>query len=39
LPTANLGIGMEKVHTTSEFIRVQDLLNSTNLLLAIVKLA
>ncbi|MDA8442336.1 MAG: M20/M25/M40 family metallo-hydrolase [Peptococcaceae bacterium] len=39
LPTANLGIGMEKVHSTDEFIRVADLINLTRLLLAIVKLA
>ena len=39
LPTANLGIGMEKVHTTDEFIRVQDILDVTKLLLGIIKLA
>ncbi len=39
LPTANLGIGMERVHTTNEYIKVQDLLNATSLLLKIVEFA
>ncbi len=39
LPTANLGIGMEKVHSTEEFIRVKDMVDVTRLLLQIIKLA
>jgi len=36
---ANLGIGMQKVHTTEEFIRVEDLVNSAKLVLEIIRLA
>lgn len=36
---ANLGIGMQKVHTTEEYIKVTDLVNSARLLLEIVRLA
>lgn len=37
LPTANLAIGMEKVHSTDEFIRVKDLIDMMRFLLAIVQ--
>ncbi|MEW6425890.1 MAG: M20/M25/M40 family metallo-hydrolase, partial [Bacillota bacterium] len=36
---ANLGIGMQKVHTTEEFIKVEDLVNSARLVLEIIRLA
>ncbi len=36
---ANLGIGMKKVHTTEEFIKVEDLVNIARLLLEIIRLA
>jgi tripeptide aminopeptidase len=38
IPTANLGIGMEKVHTTEEIINVTDLENSAKLVCEIIKL-
>lgn len=34
---ANLGIGMQKVHTNEEFIKVEDLVNDTKLVLAIIE--
>lgn len=34
---ANLGIGMNAVHTTEEFIRVEDLINNAELVLAIIQ--
>lgn len=37
IPTANLGIGMCKVHTTEEYIKVQDLVLNARYLLEIVK--
>lgn len=39
LPTAVLGIGMSKVHTTDEFIKEEDLYQSAELALAIIKSA
>lgn len=39
LPTAVLGIGMTKVHTTDEFIKEEDLYKSAELALAIIKTA
>lgn len=39
LPTANLGIGMEKVHSCEEFIRVKDMVDIARLLVQIMKLA
>lgn len=38
IPTANLGIGMSKVHSTDEFIKVEDLVQSAKYLLEIIKL-
>lgn len=35
--TVNLGIGMSKVHTVDEFIKVEDLVNTARLLTAIVE--
>jgi len=37
IPTANLGIGMEKVHTTEEFITVENLIRNAQYVLEIVK--
>lgn len=37
--TANLGIAMQKVHTTDEFIRVEDLINNARYLVEIIKAA
>ncbi|MDK2822594.1 MAG: tripeptide aminopeptidase [Clostridia bacterium] len=39
IPTANLGIGMEKVHTTEEFITVENLVKNVEYLVEIVKVA
>jgi len=39
IPTLNLGIGMEKVHTTDEFITVENLINNARFLVEIVKVA
>lgn len=39
LPTATLGIGMQKVHTPEEFIRIDDLIINARYLLAIIRLA
>lgn len=39
LPTAVLGVGMKKVHTTEEYIEEQDLYNSARLVLAILERA
>jgi tripeptide aminopeptidase len=37
IPSINLSVGMQKVHTTDEFINVNDFLKSAELLLEIVK--
>ncbi len=37
VPTANLSCGMQKVHTTEEFIVIEDLVKSTELVLEIIK--
>ncbi|KFI36488.1 peptidase M20 [Peptococcaceae bacterium SCADC1_2_3] len=37
IPTANLGLGMQKVHTTEEFIRVADLVTSARYMVEIIK--
>jgi len=37
IPTANLGCGMEKVHTTEEFITVENLVKNAHYLVEIVK--
>jgi tripeptide aminopeptidase len=34
---ANLGIGMSAVHTTEEFIRVEDLVNDARFVLSIIE--
>ena len=34
---ANLGIGMNAVHTSDEFIRVEDLVNDARLVLSIIE--
>jgi len=39
IPTLNLGIGMEKVHTTEEFITVENLIKNVDYLVEIVKAA
>ncbi|MGI6227864.1 MAG: M20/M25/M40 family metallo-hydrolase, partial [Peptococcales bacterium] len=39
LPTLNLGIGMEKVHTTDEFITIDNLINNGRYLVEIIKSA
>ena len=39
VPTAVLGTGMSKVHTTDEFIKEEDLYNTGNYTLAIIKAA
>ncbi len=39
IPCANLGIGMQKVHTCEEFITVSDLSATTALILAIIETA
>ncbi len=39
VPTAVLGTGMSKVHTTDEFIKEEDLYNTGNYALAIIKAA
>lgn len=39
IPTANLGIGMEKVHTTEEYIKIEDLVKTAQYLIEIVKVA
>ncbi|MDD4802682.1 MAG: M20/M25/M40 family metallo-hydrolase [Syntrophomonas sp.] len=36
IPCANLGIGMNAVHTTQEHIRVEDLVNNARLVLSII---
>lgn len=36
IPCANLGIGMQAVHTTDEFIRIEDLVNDARLVLSII---
>ena len=38
LPTLNMGVGMEKVHTTDEFITVENLVNNVRYLVEIVKI-
>lgn len=37
IPSVNLGIGMSKVHTKDEFIKVEDMVGCTKLLLSIVE--
>lgn len=37
IPTANLAIGMSKVHTTDEFIKVEDLVQGAEYIVAIVE--
>ena len=37
IPTVNLGLGMQKVHTTEEFIRVADLVTSARYMVEIIK--
>ncbi|BDU50498.1 M20/M25/M40 family metallo-hydrolase [Haliovirga abyssi] len=37
IDTVNLGIGMSKVHSTSEYIEKEDLINSAELILELVK--
>jgi tripeptide aminopeptidase len=37
IPSVNLGVGMSKVHTTEEFIKIEDMVGCTKLLLAIAK--
>lgn len=37
IPCANLGIGMCKVHTTEEYIKIDDLVKNVQLLLAIIE--
>ncbi len=37
IPCANLGIGMSAVHTTEEFIRVDDLVNDARLVVSIIQ--
>jgi len=39
ISTLNIGIGMEKVHTTDEFITVENLVNNARFLVEIVKAA
>ncbi|MBO8127698.1 MAG: M20/M25/M40 family metallo-hydrolase [Peptococcaceae bacterium] len=39
IPTVNLAIGMEKVHTTEEYLRIKDLMDSCRLVYSILKLA
>ncbi|MFZ5943426.1 MAG: M20/M25/M40 family metallo-hydrolase [Bacillota bacterium] len=39
IPTANLGIGMEKVHTTEEYITIDNLVKNAEYLVEIVKVA
>ncbi len=34
---ANLGIGMQEVHTNAEFIKIDDLVNDAKLVLAIIE--
>ena len=37
IPSVNLGIGMSEVHTKEEFIKIEDLIGCTELLLSIIK--
>ncbi|WP_073088919.1 M20/M25/M40 family metallo-hydrolase [Thermosyntropha lipolytica] len=37
IPCANLGIGMKKVHTTEEYIKIDDLLTDVRLVLSIIE--
>ncbi len=39
IPTVNLGIGMNKVHSTEEFIRIEDLVLNARYVLEIIKVA
>jgi len=36
IPSVNLGIGMSKVHTVDEFIKIEDMVGCTKLLLSII---
>lgn len=38
-PTINLGIGMQNVHTTEEFIKIRDIVNGVKLALALVQIS
>lgn len=38
IPTANLGIGMSKIHTTEEYLEQQDLINDARLICEIIRL-
>lgn len=37
IPSVNLGIGMSKVHTKEEFIKIEDMIGTTKLLLSIIE--
>jgi len=37
IPSINIGIGMSKVHTTDEFIKIEDMIGCTKLLLSIIE--
>jgi len=37
IPTVNLAIGMQKVHTTDEFIALEDMVAATRLVLALIR--
>ncbi len=37
IPTANLSCGMQKVHTTEEYIEIEDLFNTARLVLEIIR--
>ena len=39
IPTVNLTTGMEKVHTTQEYIRIEDLFRLARLVVEIIKQA
>lgn len=38
IPTANLGIGMSKVHTSDEYLQIKDLMQTTQYLIEIIKI-
>lgn len=38
IPTVDLGIGMTNVHTTEEYIEIEDLVNTTKLILELIRL-
>jgi tripeptide aminopeptidase len=37
IPSVNVGIGMEKVHTVNEFIKIDDMVKAAQFMLEIVK--